>query len=77
MYKFPSGEQGCQDVGVIFADEGHDKLGAMLLSSRTIPVEMASRLEDWRSFLPIGLGHVFELVLFLLVQSDQFDNPWQ
>jgi hypothetical protein len=22
-------------------------------------------------------GHTFELVLFLLVQSDQFDNPWQ
>jgi hypothetical protein len=29
--EFPSGEQGCQEVGVIFADDGHDRLGAMLL----------------------------------------------
>jgi hypothetical protein len=30
--EFPSGEQGCQEVGVIFADDGHDRLArAMLL----------------------------------------------
>jgi hypothetical protein len=29
--KFPSGEQGSQDVGVIFADDGDDGFGAILL----------------------------------------------
>jgi len=29
--EFPSGEQGFQEVGVMFADDGHDRLGAMLL----------------------------------------------
>jgi hypothetical protein len=30
-YKFPSGEQDSQDVGVIFADDSHDGFGAILL----------------------------------------------
>jgi hypothetical protein len=29
--KFPSGEQGSQDVGVIFADDSDDRFGAILL----------------------------------------------
>jgi hypothetical protein len=29
--RFPSGEQGSQDVGVIFADDGDDRFGAILL----------------------------------------------
>jgi hypothetical protein len=29
--KFPSGERGSQDVGVIFADNGDDRFGAILL----------------------------------------------
>ena len=45
---------------MIFADEGYDRLGAMLLM-KFQSNSGRNGVEDSRLFLLIGLGHTFEL----------------
>jgi len=58
------------------------KVGGTFSSpSPNLPVKPTKKRRSQKgsgeTILPIGLGHTFELVLFLFMQNDQFDGPWQ
>ena len=53
--EFPSCEQGGQDIGVIFADDGHDRLGAIFL--------MKIKSKSGRDGIEVAIGPGFVTTL--------------
>ena len=66
-------KHGCAEIRIVA------KVGIIRLTSPDVHVNQP-RKDDARErsgeklILPIGLGHTFELVLFLYLQKDQFND---